>query len=144
MGLEKGDAVIKRRLTQRLQLLAQNLITPEKPSEDELRAWFEENEKEFTQPDRYSLVHLYFNPDKRGSATADDAMVELAKLQSTKEIPMDIASRGDRLLPQIYYEDQTETALWRSGYYGRLCEREHSRITLRCNGPQGGLCNHRR
>ena len=38
----------------------------------------------------------------------------------------------------------TEKALWRSGYYGRLCEREHSRITLRCNGPQGGLCNHRR
>ena len=26
---------------------------------------------------------------------------------------MDIASRGDRLLPQIYYEDQTETALRR-------------------------------
>ena len=111
MGLEKGDVVIERRLAQRLELLAQNLITPEEPSEAELRTWFEENEKEFTQPDLYSLVQLYFSPDKRGAATADDAKAALAVLESFEEIPENFESYGDRLLPQSYYADQTEAGL---------------------------------
>ena len=113
MGLEDGDVVIERRLAQRLQLLIQSLITPEEPSEDELRTWFEENVKEFTQPDLYSLVHLYFSPDKRGAATDDDAEAALAMLESLDEIPEDFESYGDRLLPQSYYADQTEAGLSR-------------------------------
>ena len=113
MGLEDGDVVIERRLAQRLQLLIQGLIKPEEPSEDELRAWFEENEKEFTQPDLYSLIHLYFSPDKRGAATEDDAEAALAMLESLGEIPEDFESYGDRLLPQSYYADQTEAGLSR-------------------------------
>ena len=113
MGLENGDAVIERRLAQRLKQLVQSLIAPEEPSEDELRTWFEENEKKFTQPDLYSLIHLYFSPDKRGAATADDAEAALATLVSLGEIPTDFASYGDRLLPQNYYADQTEAAISR-------------------------------
>ncbi len=113
MGLDDGDAMIERRLAQRLQLLIQSLITPEEPSEDELRSWFKENEKEFTQPDLYSLVHLYFSPDKRGAATEDDAEAALAMLESLGEIPADFESYGDRLLPQSYYADQTEAGLSR-------------------------------
>jgi hypothetical protein len=113
MGLEDGDAMIERRLAQRLQLLIQSLIKPEEPSEDELRTWFDENVKEFTQPDLYSLVHLYFSPDKRGAATEDDAEAVLAVLESLEEIPEDFESYGDRLLPQSYYADQTEAGLSR-------------------------------
>jgi hypothetical protein len=113
MGLDNGDAVIERRLAQRLQLLAQNLISPEEPSEDELRTWFEENEKKFTQPDLYSLLQLYFSPDKRGAATAEDAKAALAVLESFEEIPENFESYGDRLLPQSYYADQTEAGLSR-------------------------------
>ena len=113
MGLENGDVVIERRLAQRMQLLAENLIKPEEPSEDELRAWFEANAKEFKQPDLYSLVQVYFSPDKRGSATRDDAQTALAMLESLEDIPENYASYGDRLLLQNYYTDETEAGLSR-------------------------------
>jgi hypothetical protein len=113
MGLGNGDTVIERRLAQRLELLTQSLIKPEEPSEEELRAWYKENEKKFKQPDLYSLFQVYFNPDKRGAATLDDAKAALAKLELFAEVPADIASFGDRLMPQSYYQDQTEAGLSR-------------------------------
>ena len=113
MGLGDGDAVIERRLAQRLALLTQSLIKPEEPSEEELRAWYKENEKKFKQPDLYTLFHVYFNPDKRGAATLDDAKAALAKLESFAEVPADFANFGDRLMPQNYYQDQTESELRR-------------------------------
>ena len=112
MGLENGDTVIERRLAQRLTLLTKGLITPEEPSEGELRAWFKENEKSFEQPDLYSLFHVYFNPDKRGAEALDDAKAALAKLESFEEVPADFASYGDPLL-QGYYPAHTEAALRR-------------------------------
>jgi peptidyl-prolyl cis-trans isomerase C len=110
MGLDNGDRVIERRLAQRLKLLVQR-ITPEEPSEDELRAWFEENEKKFKLPDLYSLFQVYFNPDKHGAATLDDAKAALSKLESFEEVPADFVSYGDRLLSQSYYSSQTEVQL---------------------------------
>ena len=111
MGLENGDTVIERRLAQRLELLTESLITPEEPSEEEMRAWFKENEEKFKQPDLYSLFQVYFNPDKRGAATLDDTKAALAKLESFEEVPVDFASYGDRLLSQSYYSSQTEVQL---------------------------------
>ena len=111
MGLDNGDRVIERRLAQRMKLLAQGLITTDEPSEDELRAWYKENEKKFKQPDLYSLFQVYFNPDKRGVATLDDAKAALEKLESFEEVPADFVSYGDRLLSQSYYSSQTEVQI---------------------------------
>ena len=54
---------------------------------------------------------MYFNPDKRGVATLDDAKAALAKLESFEEVPEDFVSYGDRLLSQSYYSSQTEVQL---------------------------------
>ena len=114
MGLEQGDTVVERRLAQRLEMLAKSLMAPEEPSEEQLRAWFEENEDEFRQPDRYSIVQVYFDPDRREVATLEDARAALEKLQSLEGIPSDISSYGDRLMSQNYYADRTELDLRKS------------------------------
>jgi hypothetical protein len=114
MGLEQGDTVVERRLAQRLEMLAKSLMAPEEPSEDELRAWFEENEGKFRKPDRYSIVQVYFDPDRRDAATLDDARFAFEELQSMERIPADIANYGDRLMSQNYYVDQTELDLRKS------------------------------
>jgi len=127
MGLEQGDTVVERRLAQRLEMLAKSLMAPEEPSDDELRAWFEENEDQFRQPDRYSIVQVYFDPDRRDAATLDDARAAYEELQSIEGIPADIASYGDRLMSQNYYLDQTELGLRKSfgsGFVEQVIELE--------------------
>ena len=114
MGLEQGDPVVEHRLAQRLETLAKSLVAPEEPAEDELRAWFSANIERFTQPDRYSLVQVYFNPDRREAATLEDARIALEELRSQGEIPEDIDDYGDRLLSQNYLVNQTELDLSKS------------------------------
>ena len=127
MGLEQGDVVVERRLAQRLEMLAKSLMAPEEPSEEELRAWFTENEDKFREPDRYSIVQVYFDPDRRDAATLDDARAAFEELQSMERIPADIASYGDRLMSKNYYENQTELDLRKSfgsGFVEQVIELE--------------------
>ena len=114
MGLEQGDIVVERRLAQRLEALAKSVLAPADPSEDELRAWFDENIEQFTQPDRYSIVQVYFDPDRRDQSTLADAREALEALQSLNGIPADIANYGDRLLSQNRFVSQTELDLSKS------------------------------
>ena len=114
MGLEQGDIVVERRLAQRLEALVKSLLAPADPSEDELRAWFDENIEQFTQPDRYSIVQVYFDPDRRDQSTLADAREALEALQSINGIPADIANYGDRLLSQNRFVSQTELDLSKS------------------------------
>ena len=130
MGLEQGDTVVERRLAQRLETLAKSLMAPEEPSEEQLRAWFKENEDEFRQPDRYSMLQVYFDPDRRDAATLEDARAALEKLQSLEGIPSDISNYGDRLMAQNYYADRTELDLRKSfgsGFVDQVIELEPGR-----------------
>lgn len=130
MGLEQGDTVVERRLAQRLEMLAKSLMAPEEPSEEQLRAWFKENEDEFRQPDRYSMLQVYFDPDRRDATTLEDARAALVELQSMEGIPSDISNYGDRLMSQNYYADRTELDLRKSfgsGFVQQVIELEPGR-----------------
>ncbi len=111
MGLDKGDFVIERRLAQKVELLAQGLITPEDPGEEELRAWYDTHQENYRQPDLYTITHVFFDPDKRDATTLDDAAVALERLSALDSVPDDFASYGDRFMLQNYYPGRTELEL---------------------------------
>ena len=73
MGLDKDDDIVKRRMAQKMQFLAEDVATAHEPSTAELQAWFEKNSNKFALPSRYSFRHLYFSPDKRGKNAQEDA-----------------------------------------------------------------------
>src|SRR5664279_2902288 len=73
MGLDKDDTIVKRRMAQKMQFLAEDVAAAHEPSTAELKAWFEKNKDRFALPSRYSFRHLYFSPDKRGKNAQDDA-----------------------------------------------------------------------
>ena len=73
MGLDKDDTIVKRRMAQKMQFLAEDVAAAHEPSTAELKAWFEKNSNKFALPSRYSFRHLYFSPDKRGKNAQDDA-----------------------------------------------------------------------
>ena len=73
MGLDKDDTIVKRRMAQKVQFLAEDVAAAHEPSTAELKAWFEKNTDKFALPSRYSFRHVYFSPDKRGTNAHDDA-----------------------------------------------------------------------
>lgn len=95
MGLDKDDTIVKRRMAQKMQFLAEDVATAHEPSTAELKAWFDKNQGKFALPSRYSFRHLYFSPDKRGKNAKDDAARMLAKVadQAGKLCPGDIHRR---------------------------------------------------
>ena len=114
MGLDKDDTIVKRRMAQKMQFLAEDVAAAHEPSTAELKAWFEKNSSKFALPSRYSFRHLYFSPDKRGKNAQEDAAKALAKIAGQPEDSKLAASLADPFMFQDYYGDRAPSALPRS------------------------------
>jgi hypothetical protein len=111
MGLDKDDTIVKRRMAQKMQFLAEDVAAAHEPTTEELRAWYQKNTDKFALPSRVSFRHLYFSTDRRGSRARDDAASDLAKLAGQPEDSPIAASLADRFMFQDYYADRTSEAL---------------------------------
>src|SRR5215475_9844141 len=111
MGLDKGDTIVKRRMAQKVQFLAEDVATAHEPSTAELKAWFDKNTGKFALPSRYSFRHVYFSPDKRSTNAHDDAEKVLARIAGQPEDSTIITSVADRFMFQDYYGDSTPSAI---------------------------------
>ena len=106
MGLDKDDTIVKRRMVQKLQFLAEDVAAAREPTTAELKSWFEKNRALFAQPSRVSFRHLYFSPDRRGAHARDDAARALAKLAGQPQDSKLAATLADPFMFQDYYRDR--------------------------------------
>jgi peptidyl-prolyl cis-trans isomerase C len=106
MGLDKDDEIVKRRMAQKMQFLAEDVAAAREPTTDELRNWFEKNQAEFAQPPRLSFRQLYFSPDRRGARARGDAEQALAKLAGEPVDAKIAGSLSDPSMFQEYYRDR--------------------------------------
>src|SRR5215813_7536821 len=111
MGLDKGDTIVRRRMAQKVQFLAEDVAAAHEPSTAELKAWFEKNADKFALPSRYSFRHLYFSLDRRGARARDDATKALAQLAGQPEDSPQITSVADQFMFQEYYGDRPPSAI---------------------------------
>jgi len=114
MGLDVDDHIIRRRLAQKLEFLTNDLVQLKEPEEGQLEAFFAENIEQFQSPDLITFVQVFFNPDKRGDATLDDAAATLQQLQAAGKPNPATLEAGDRLLLNNYYANATEFDIRRS------------------------------
>ena len=106
MGLDKDDTIVKRRMAQKMQFLAEDVAGSHPPTTAELKTWYEKNSDKFAQPSRVSFRHLYFSPDRRGARAREDAGNALAKLAGQPEDSKLAASLADAFMFQDYYRDR--------------------------------------
>jgi len=106
LGLDQGDTIVRRRLAQKMEFLAEDTSAIRDPAAAELKAWFEQNRGRFAQPGRISFRHLYFSPDRRGERARDAAAGALDKLAGKPADAPVAANVGDRFMYQAYYGDR--------------------------------------
>ena len=71
LRLDEGDAIVRRRLVQKLSFLADDLAVGEPAAEADLQRYFEANRERFQTPAVVTFSHIYFSPEKREDARAD-------------------------------------------------------------------------
>jgi parvulin-like peptidyl-prolyl isomerase len=80
MGLDQDDAVIRRRLRMKMELMIEDIAGLSSPTEEELAAYLEEHMDSFRQEPQVSFKQIYLNSDKRGVRVEEDAQKILAEL----------------------------------------------------------------
>lgn len=80
MGLEQDDIVIRRRLRQKLELLAEDIASLVAPSDEELQSYLDTHIEEFMVEPRLTLRQVYFSRDRRGADAEQDAQQLLQRI----------------------------------------------------------------
>lgn len=106
LGLDQGDTIVRRRLAQKMEFLAEDISGVRDPGAAELKAWFEGRPERFALPGRVSFRHLYFSPDLRGLDTRAAAAAALAQLEGAPADGPIVSTAGDRFMLQDYYADR--------------------------------------
>jgi hypothetical protein len=106
MGLNKHDQVIRRRLAQKLEFLAKDLVALTPPTEEELVAYFETHKDRYQEPALYTFTQVFIDPDKRGDATLDDAETIKATLIARGDAIENAGALGDDLMLQNDYPEK--------------------------------------
>jgi parvulin-like peptidyl-prolyl isomerase len=107
IGFDKDDEIVKRRMAQKMQFLAEDEAAAREPTTAELVSWFEKNSALFAQPPRLGFRQLYFSPDQRGARARDDAVQALALLAGRPADAEIASSLGDSSMFPNYYADRT-------------------------------------
>ncbi|HSD70597.1 MAG TPA: peptidyl-prolyl cis-trans isomerase [Woeseiaceae bacterium] len=122
MQLDRDDIVIRRRLRQKLEMLAEDVASLAPPTEEEVKAYFAENIEDYKLPAVLSIRQIYFGGNGDAADKHSGAAKLLQQLQRD-ESSVDIAAAGDASLLPRELEGVSETeldSLFGSGFSSAL------------------------
>ena len=102
MNLDHNDEIIKRRLSQKMQFLSNDIAAMIEPTENELKLYYNEHADKYLTPPSYSLYQITFSPDNRKDNYKD-------AIETLKQFPNatfdEMKQWGDALPFNYYFED---------------------------------------
>lgn len=105
IGLDKDDGIVRRRLSQKMAFISEDLASLDKPEEQELQAFLVAHAEDYRQPSRFSFRHIYLNTSKRGESAQSDAIALLANLKTQDS---NATLLGDPLMVKQQFNLETE------------------------------------
>jgi parvulin-like peptidyl-prolyl cis-trans isomerase-like protein len=95
-GLDRDDVIIRRRVRQKMEFLAEDLSLPE-PTEEQLAAYLKSNPERFRTEDRLTFRHVFLSATRRAS-TIDSDSRQLADVLARTGGAAEATSLGDPFL----------------------------------------------
>ena len=125
-GLDQGDTIVRRRLAQKIEFLAQSVASTVKPSDAELQAFFDDNPERYRIPEQVGFSHVYFSGSNRGAGAEGPRRAARWRNWTSGEVATaDAAQLGDRFMLQYEYPPQSRDQirdLFGPRFAGRLFE----------------------
>jgi len=110
LGLDRDDAIIRRRLRQKIEFLSEDLSETVDPTDEELRTFLEENTASYRLDATFTLAQRYFDVDRRGDAAYADAKRAVETLDGI-DGGDGTSPVGDRLPLPTVFENASERDL---------------------------------
>jgi hypothetical protein len=108
MGLDRDDTIIRRRLRQKMEFLADGMGYIKEPTEKDLESYLQKHPEKFRVETRYTFSHVYLNPQ-----THHNTSELLGKLNAAGSA-VDPAKYGDAFAKGYYFSNQSETNVART------------------------------
>lgn len=108
MGLDKDDGIIRRQLAQKVEFLAKDLVIYTPPTQEDLQTYYDDHQDKYRPDATYTFTQIYFDPDKRGDATLEDAKKVKAQLEEQASMLQDLTQFGDNFMVDSYFEASSE------------------------------------
>ncbi len=96
LGLDKDDAIIRRRLQQKMEFISDDVAAQATPADAELNAYLQAHPDAFRLESRLSFRQLYLDPQKHGANLGRDATQLLEQLRAHD--PAAVSVTGDPLM----------------------------------------------
>jgi parvulin-like peptidyl-prolyl cis-trans isomerase-like protein len=113
MGLDRDDTIIRRRLRQKMEFLADGMGYIKEPSEKDLQTYLQKHPEKFRVESRYTFSQVYLNPEQHKNSIQQDAAQLLAKLNNAGN-SVDAGKYGDQFMLGYYFSNQSETNVART------------------------------
>jgi hypothetical protein len=97
LGLDKDDAVVRRRLQQKMEFVSDDISAQAAPTDAELKAYLQAHPDQFREAPRVTFRQVYLNPEKHGKSLARDAAQLLAQLNQAGG-KADLSALGDAVM----------------------------------------------
>jgi PPIC-type PPIASE domain len=97
MGLDKDDAILRRRLRQKFEFLVEDAASTTPPADADLEAWLSAHAAQYRAGPRLAFRQVYLDPSRRGAALERDVSRLLADL-GKRGADAPIEALGDRLM----------------------------------------------
>ena len=103
MGLDQDDVIVRRRMRQKFEFLAEDQAARTGPPTDqELESYLRQHADKYSEEPNFSFDHIFFSREMRGASADAEANAMLARLSGKGTI--DIAKLGDAFLLPSRFE----------------------------------------
>lgn len=118
-GMDRQDYVIKRRLVQKMEFLAEGTTPPVNTlTSSDLEQFYAQHQADYEVPAAVTFTHVFFSVDRHGPATKSMALEMLTRLNN-RNVRFDQAPNfGDRFPYQLNYVDKTQDEV--GGHFGSV------------------------
>lgn len=109
MGLDANDYVIRQRMVQKVEFLAEAAAATTEPTEEEITAFYNANRERYASPPAATMTHVFVSTEQKPGETAQaEALSLLERLRTAKAGYNDTAGLGDRFMFHKNYVDRTD------------------------------------
>lgn len=109
LGLDQDDTIIRRRLRQKMEFIAEDFAVASEPTETDLKAYFEKHSANFREEPRFTFRHVFLRHD-RGSRLESDAAALLRGFTAA-DPETDPSFLGDHTLLPLEFVDEAQSSL---------------------------------